>query len=312
MPSVKSIRKGVRKLQVASRVVREANDSGLTKEHLDTLIGLTDPFSGEAAKARYPDQGAGRTMTFQRRSTTTMASDAQGEACLAFNPKSNNIMLGGNVTGTSVGWGSVWLLDTPTDLLSANAYQYRPTSFGIEILCMLSATNCSGYLVVAKAGPPAPNGTTTMDPVNFTSWEGHAVRNGGEYHVTSHPRSGNAYAMKLFADYDGAADPADDTWESVYLYAAGLPASANCFIINIVANYEFTTKEDSSIGQLASPQPIYHPQMQIAVNEVQSTLPASHRNGKAAVSSLIKREGKKALIKHVLPFVARKAKQVLL
>jgi hypothetical protein len=284
--------------------------NSLGPEHESMLIGLTDPFSAEAARAQYPDQGSGRSLTFQQRIAFNLISDANGSAAFCFNPKPNfQILEYATFTGNTANWAATFDAggDGSTNLLNTYGKSYRPTSFGCRVANTLSATESSGYLIVAKGGIAAISGSTTSNPNNFTSFDQHPYTHGGEWHAVGCPKSSAAYDMKDRAAYDANNDPMDDSWETIYVYLYGAPASAGVGIVEFYFNYEYTPAEDSPIAQLAVPQPVLNIGMQTAINHVQNQHPASHAGPKHLVTAFIKREGKKALLKHVLPFVAKKA-----
>ncbi len=275
-----------------------------TSEHEDLLTGLADPFSPEAGSAQYPDQGAGRSLTYQQRTTFSVTTDANGCMVFAFNPKvSYNYLAQSSLAGSVVTWPANWSGNYMSDLVNSYGYSYRPTSFGIVISNILSATNCSGYLIIAKGGPPPLSSTTTLSPANFTSWNTYPLRQGAQWHATAHPRAANAYQFETLGLTQASSAAADDRWETVYIAIIGAPATTGAVVIDIYANMEYTVEEDGTIGALAKPQPVMSIPIQTAVNHVQSALDGDHHR----LRETIKRETKKALVKHVIPFVAKSA-----
>ncbi len=315
MPSkLKKAAKQVAKKAVKATIKRAPQlAQQLLPEHYEMLTALTDPFSSEAANARYPDQGAGKSLTSQVRINIPVATDATGVFAYAFNPKPNFFALpSASSSSKTITWGSVWTQNLGGALINTYGKSYRPTSYGIRIVNTLSATDSKGYIIIAKGGPPAVSGTTTFDMSNFGTYDMHANAHGGEYHVTGHPRSSNAYDFKDVPSF-GTTTAVDDTWETIYIAGFGLPNSSNgAIILEAYFNHEYSALEDATIAQLAVPQPIFDTGMMTAVNHVQSSHPPSHKGGRAVVSNFIKKEGKKALIKHVLPFAKHKAAALLL
>lgn len=282
--------------------------------HENVLVGLTDPFSPEAASARYPDTGAGRTLTFTQRMNVSVSSDANGTITFAVNPGASfpwvqQTSAAGNVTtwpATKNASGNF-----NSNLLNTYGQTFRPTSFGIRVLNTLSATTSSGYLIIAKGGVFTLGGTTTFSPNNFTSWETHPYTHGGEWHAVGLPRSAAAYDFVPVVTYNQNNSQSLESWETVYVACYGLPASASPMLLEVVLNYEYVALEDAPIAQLAAPQPVFDPQMQVAINAVQAAHPTSHKGARGIVSNFVRREAKKALVKHVIPFVAKKAAMAL-
>ncbi len=282
--------------------------------HEATLVGLTDPFSPEAANARYPDQGAGKTMSFQQRLAFSLTTDAGGAGAAMLTVKPNFLyLLSSSVSGNTVTWAGTYDAggDVTTNLVNTYGLSFRPTSFGARIANNLGATDSSGHIIIAKGSAVTgiPTGTTFI-PSNFNTWEVHPMVHGGEWHTVGAPRSASAYAMASVAGYTNTSDPLN-TWDSIYVYVTGTKASTAVLYLELVVNFEFITKEDAIIAQLAEPQPVYNAPMITAINEVQSNHLPSHKGGQSVVRSFLKREAKKALVKHVIPFVAKKATALL-
>jgi hypothetical protein len=312
MPKLK-LNKPVRRLARATRAPRSRNPGPPpnTSEHESTLTGLTDPFSAEAHDARYPDQGAGRTLTFTQKFATTITTDGAGAGAFACNPKVNfPFIKSTNIAGTVVTWPATWDAGGSIGGNLVNTYgrSYRPTSCGVRFSNLLSATTSSGYLVIAKGGiPPAVTGNTTISPQGFVGYDVHPIQHGGEWHTVSHPTSAKGYTMKDLTEFNTNTGLADDSWETIYLFVVGSAASTAMLYVELVINYEYTAQEDATIAQMAAPQPVLDIHMQTAVNHVQSQHPTSHKGAESVIKGFIKREGKKALLKHVIPFVAKKA-----
>ncbi len=280
-------------------------------DHESTLIGLTDPFSPEATNARYPDSGAGRTLTFTQKYAVQMSTDVNGNTADVFRPTNNyNVLVKSSIAGTVVTWPAAFII-TNTGLLNTYGIKYRPTSMGLRVVNTLSATDSSGYLVLAKGGPPPLTGTTTFDPANFTSYDILPLVHGGEWHMTCNPKSANAYD---FTDLSTSGTSGNDlaTWESLYVGLFGSKASASPLFVEVYINYEYVPVEDAPIAQMAAPQPVLNVQMQTAVNSVQANHPNHHVGPRSVVKNFIKKEARKALTKHVLPFVAKKGAALLI
>jgi len=304
----------LRRAQLASTRI-SSNPPDLT-HHANVLDGLSNPFSEFSSSARYPDAGSGRTLTTQQRYSFPMSSDVNGQCALVFSVKPNFPMIAAaSIAGAVATWPATYAasVNQTGDLINTYGSFYRPTSFGVKYTNTLSATNSQGSWVVAKAGSIALSGTTTFNPNYFSSYDVHPNAHGeeGHWHTTSHPRGANSYAMAKVTDWN-TNTVSDQTWESIYVYGTGLPTNSAVGVVEIIANFEYSTLEDAPISSLAVRQPTLDVGMQTAVNAVQSNIRGSHKGTTDKVRDVIKREGKKALLKHVLPFLTKKATQVLL
>jgi len=298
-------------VKIVKKVVKKevSNLTGINTDNLERVLSsLTDPFCGEAARARYPDQGAGRSLTSQFKYTVNVTTSTTGNFAYAFNPKPNFSGVSWNgaaIVGAAVTWATTYALgDASTDLINTYGLTYRPTSMGISVSNLLSATNSQGYIIAAKGGAPPLNSSTTFNPVNFTAWKVHPVTHGETFHIVAKPLSPESYAYGTVAA--GAANNYnDDSWETIFIAGFGLPNSTSSLLIEVIVNCEYTPKEDSPIATLAVDQPLMDVAMQTAVNHVQMQHPPTHK-GTNAVANFIKREGKKALSKHVIPYAKHK------
>lgn len=216
------------------------------------------------------------------------------------------------VTGTTATWNATKFGNWSTNLLNTYGRTARPITIGVRIVNTLSATDSSGYLVLAKGGRATLGGTTTYDPVNFTHYEVHPYTHGGEWLTTLRPLGGDAYQMIPKAGYDTDTSVSLASWEILYVGLFGSKASATPMLVELVSNFEYTPAEDAPIAALAAPQPVLNVPMQTAVNQVQSDNTFAHVGSRDSHKAKLKTIAKKALVKHVLPFAARKIKQAII
>ncbi len=222
-------------------------------------------------------------------------------------------LLSASVSGNTATWAGTYDAggNITSNLMNTYGNQFRPTSYGCRVANNLGATDSSGHVTIAKGAAVTgiPTGTTFI-PSNFNMWETHPMVHGGEWHSVGAPRSSTAYLMTPLAGYTNTADP-NNYWDAIYVYVTGTKASTAVLYLELWINYEFITSEDAIIAQLAEPQPVFNAPMITAINEVQSNHLPSHKGGQQVVRAFLKREAKKALLKHVLPFVAKKATAML-
>ncbi len=314
MPKMKKIPAQRKKKTSTARVSKLRRAVASTSSHEAVLVGLVDPFSPEATNARYPDQGAGKTMTFQQRLAFSLTTDSGGAGAAMMTSKPNfPYLLSASVSGNTATWAGTYAAggDVSSNLVNTYGLNFRPTSFGVRIANNLGATDSSGHVTIAKGSSVIgiPTGTTFI-PSNFNMWETHPMVHGGEWHAVGAPRNAGAYSMTPVAGYTNTADPTN-TWDAIFVYVTGTKASTDVLYLELWINFEFVTKEDAIISQLAEPQPVYSAPMITAINEVQANHQPSHKGGQQVIRGFLKREAKKALVKHVIPFVAKKATALL-
>ncbi len=305
-----------KKKKVAKRILRSVARTAfgaLDPVHQQTIIGLTDPFSAEATNARYPDQGAGRTLIQRAMGTLNPATNGSGALAFTYDANFNfPILTAATIAGTSATFSATRSVDWSSNLLNTYSVMARCLSGGIRIVNTLSATDSSGYLIIAKGGNPAVSGITTFDALNFTSFEVHPLTHGGEWHVTIQPKAADAYTLFQLGQFSTNTAISNPFWDTVYIGLFGSKGTSNPLLIEITSNFEYTPKEDAPISVLAQPQPVLDINMQTAVNQTQAMHNGIHVGRRDGHSRKLQSIAKKALVKHVLPFAAKKLKQQLL
>jgi len=289
-------------------------------DHEAALTGLTDPYSPEAAHARYPDAGAGSSLTQKSMlsfAATTGINTSAGACAFAFDANFNYpcVFSSTFVPSTSIAtWNATRYGDNGTNLLNTYGREARPISMGLRIVNLLSATASAGYIIIAKGGAASSSGTTTFSPGNFSHYEMHPIVHGGEWSVTLRPRGSSAYDFVTKTTYNTNTANSLASWETIYIafVGTGFTAATDVAMFESTHNFEYIPNEDSPVAVLAEPQPVLNIQMQTAVNAVQSESHHVHVGARTGHQSKIKAAAKKALVKHVLPFALKKAKQAIL
>lgn len=276
-------------------------------DHHDTLVGLLDPFSPQAAAAKIPDMGAGQTMTEQVRFSTPIVSEASGNAIFAFTPKLNNIML----TAAGANWPAAYSLQSSTSLVQVNGDRFRITSMGVRIVSLLSATASSGYLAVCTGTPPALSTVVNIAPDYYQEYALYSVGDNTDWHAVAKPTGEESVYWNPVIGSDGTTELPIDGWQSLIFIAQGLPASTTCFQAEVVINYEFTVSTTSSIAKLQTPQPVYNPQLLVARNEAHNGISHVVQGAQDKIAKHIKKEAAKAVVKHVIPFAKKKGLKLL-
>lgn len=276
--------------------------------HTERLCGLTDPFCDEAGKHQIPDQGAGHTFTEQIRYVDTLGSNTNGDCYYAVGAKANYPLL----PSSAGNYAANWTVSNAASLLTTAGSEYRVISYGVRLISQLAATNCSGTLAIGIGAPPSVNSAIQLSPDGYTHYEIHAIGSDSEWHIVGSPLTAEYLNLETVGfTATTTADPLS-TWNAIFINATGLPIStASCFRIEIVINVEFTFAPVSTLKKLARPQPVYNPSVMQQMNEVSRNHGHVIKGARDKVKAHLKREAKKAIVKHVLPMIAKKATALL-
>lgn len=290
------------------------NLSALSSKHHDDLCGITDPFCPHARGARVPDSGSGRTATEQIRFVQTMkgATDATS-AAMAVCPKTNFPFLRDNTSADA--WSSTFAANgNVTSLCNTSGREVRIVSAGVRIVSLLSATDSKGSLAIARTSVPQLVSTAVQTSPNYyTSYEIHPIGPSTEMHMIFHPTSNQSNDFNDLNDtgIQSSTDPYPPGWDTIVLRAEGVPKNVDIFRVEYVVNVEFTVKQGSAFQSITEPQPLYNPQMLVARNAVHNSVNHVMKGAADKAKSHLKQEAKKALTKHILPFLAKKGAALL-
>jgi hypothetical protein len=228
-----------------------------------SLLSLLDPFSKDAATAKYPSVGSTNSISEGYRGLIAIESDAAGRAFLGFGPAlisdvshyATAVWSAGtwNMSGTAYPGRSHTMLQTVLAVTAGGA-KGRVNSYGVRLFSTASMTDASGTLMIGIAS----DRVTTMAalpafaPRTFTQFEAHPWSHGCEYAVVANPCSDSAH------DY-GIADTtsADElpNYESIVLQWQGLPASKTVGYVEVYSNYEFTVG-NHALARIAAPSAV--------------------------------------------------------
>lgn len=278
---------------------------GSHHEHHKTLCGLTDPFCEHAKLAKVPDVGAGNTFTESVRWIATLTSDASGIVSAAFVPKVDFPMLE-DVSGA---WNTTYTnMTNPGTLINVNGKNCRVTTYGIRIVSLLSAVDAKGVLAIASGFEPVFSTPVLTSPDGYSTYDIHGIGASSEWHVVGKPTGSESTDWAAVASHNAGTEGAIPGWNALYLLGTGLPATTASFRVELVTNFEYTFSDTSAyLQKFTTPQPIYNPQMLVARNEVMNGMNAVIKGGSTVAKKHLEDHAKKALVKHVLPFLKKKA-----
>lgn len=282
------------------------------EEHLNLVAGLTDPFCETARGARIPDQGASRTVTECVQFMIPIITDAAGNGALAFqpNPKFPVMLATSYDSGTSAFTLGANFEEVTSN--TASAPRGRIVTYGIRIISLLSATNASGQIILAKTSQVLPGGDLIVNPQHYSEFEPFPLEHGGEWCAVAHPR-GSEYSD--WSDFKGTTSSApfgEDQLDCLVVMVLGSQNAQSVVSVELTMNTEFVVLDSSTMAQYARDQPVYSPQLQVAANHVQSNHSGLIKGAKAKLTKEFKSHAGKAVRKHILPFLEKKALQVLM
>jgi hypothetical protein len=273
--------------------------------HHNTLCGLTNPFCEEAKNAKLPDTGAGSSFTEAIRWVGGLTADSNGDLAAQFIPRMDAPLL---ISSDMINWnGNTNWLQATNSLANTYAEKIRVTTYGIRIISLLSAVDAKGSVALATGAQSDPVTPVRFSPDYYAKYDLHGISAASEWHMIGKPTSSAATDMvEVTSDlYDNSGTPIPG-WNNLFILCEGLPANTNCLRVEVVINFEYTIKTTTPLGKLQTPQPVFNPAMLTARNEVMNELHHVVKGGKASIEAHAKKEAKKALVKHVLPFLAKK------
>jgi hypothetical protein len=240
---------------------------------------LVNPFSDEARGVKCPDDDSSRSVAFQLKWRSDLASDGSGVAGVAYNPILSAMRnKAATLTAASIPtWGSDGRSSDFTAINSAFA-SYRIVSWGIRIIPLMAPTDQSGYIrIITTSERPSNNTPFVTDGGFFEEVEDFPVAN-SEVHWVAKP-VGNTYKEYVAVSSSAAS------WEYVVVSIHGAQPNAD-FIIEVVYNVEAQVKLESISGAIATPAADHAPRVLAAADHARNRVKNSHPSAPSLLSSL--------------------------
>jgi hypothetical protein len=252
-----------------------------TMEDVNHVCALADPFCPAAKGAKLPDSDNTPSIAMQIRDHGIINSDSNGRGALVVRPNPSAAFTTGNViTGTQVSsWNPDGQLSDYT-AIAAGASKYRLVSWGVRIFSELAPTNQSGAFRVITT--PTNNTGVAFTYASSFFEEVKMFPTATEPVYWTSKTVGNQY--REYIDLTSRAD-----WEQVSIIAYGLPAStANCFVVEVVYNFEIQPSLGQLTGSLATPAADHKPHvLQAAAHLVKKHAGAAvERHGPGILATL--------------------------
>lgn len=282
---------------------------GIPQGHHDDLCGLTNPFCDQAKHAKIPDIGAGTSFTEQVRYDATLNATATGECYACIAPKTNNVLLRNDGT-TPTNWKSTYDTSSANSLVQDYGGSTRIVTYGVRIVSLMSATDAKGSVALASGLAPTLGATVITNADGYSHYDLHSVGSSSEWHMIGKPTGSDSTDYVDAVNYNSTTEGAMPGWNSLFIIGEGLPQGA-VFRVEIVINYEFMFLSNSGLRKLQTDQPVFNPSMLSARNEVMTSARHVVKGAKSSLEAHVKTEAKKALTKHVLPWIAKRATTLL-
>lgn len=179
-------------------------------------------------------------------------------------------------------------------------------------MSLASATDSKGVIAVGRQTyAPLVSTTAQSSPSYYTEYDIHPIGPDTELTVVFKPVGSDVNDWHELAALSSDTDPTPANFDTVVFHVSSGPASTPVFRVEYVVNVEITLAPASAFQQLAEPQPIYNPQLLVARNEVYNNMDHIIKGAKDKAKAHLKQEAKKALTKHILPFLAKKGAALL-
>lgn len=253
-----------------------------TRELVEAVCGITDPFCPHSTGAKYPDASSVRTLPYTRRLRYTLASDASGFANLVISPQYAylpyaivNVAAGNTITS----WSNFGGASAITGVSG-----YRIVSSGFVVRHIVSPLNSAGMVYIRQYGSEtntfiAPLDTTTY---NSTAIANISVQDAKEIAVVLQRTSQmpqTFYAASTDTAFVGNSIPRG--FASATVAVAGAPASTPILEIEFVVNFELIFEDSSDLAQVATHPPPASALLTSAAAHVTSTMTPVVANGLA-------------------------------
>jgi hypothetical protein len=231
--------------------------SKIPKDLVERVCSLTDPFCKEAWNSKLPDHSNTRSMAYQLKYRTSVATDAAGNGA-------NLFLLGAlysNYVATGITAGVVSFTSSVGNSgLTISPETYRIVSAGIRVRSTASPLSSSG--MVRIRGFPSQTGTllTSIDSATFNCnfSEDIPLQDCKDVCVlfqrTNYPRAEEFTLPAATQVGTGVLQWVAPGWGPVLISLIGGPVSSTPVDLEVIINYELTFDDTSNL-QLAATAP---------------------------------------------------------
>lgn len=237
------------------------------KNHVNTVVGLTNPFSEQARGQKLPDDDSANSFTAQIRLYYTQTSNASSQGFVQVRPDPMNA----NLASFGVAAGALNTVATNTINPDAAAYinsaaEYRIVSFGVRVYNILPALTTQGTVRLITMNRSAQNGDVITS--NLFSEIQEFPLYGLDVHWVSKP-IGVEYKSYI-------NDVSNHSWQMMGVFLDGVPASTEVLRLEVVYNIEAIPRFGSIPASISTPGLPSNPQQLAAASAVHSKHKNSH------------------------------------
>ncbi len=258
------------------------------------VCSVTDPFCDHAKGGRWTDETNVPSLPYQVRAMLTVATDANGSACVAILP---DLVGGWSTTNTITGTTAAFTGDfTPLDGTIVPS-QYRLVSGGWKFISTVAPMYAQGEIAgIEFSGGHVDLTAVAINPFKVPARYSQPLADRKPVHYVYRPAGPDARKFQQYAAGPtpiNAGTSNDWTWSICSIY--GGPVSTTVGYIEMTFNFEFLFEENSAYNSFLSKPPGSNPLISTASSHVQSSRPPFISGSTDAVSNKLALLANKAL-----------------
>lgn len=291
----------------------------IPRQHMDTVIGIVNPFSPQAKGSKYPDESSAKTLPYQRHQRFTVSSSAGGNGGCVLLPNYNYefLVLPASVTSSQI------TLPTTVAAVSGqiDADSYRIVSWGIKISSICAPLTVAGMTHI--------RGFTAANGLNLVIVDGTTYNASFTTDVATHSVDGlvvigqvadmdSTMFLQTNADFQAGRTLTAPTqawvrngWNAVSVMFTGAPASTVILAIELVVNYELMFKDDDSLALLTTTSPAFDGHVHNAHKTIRSKMKNVFVKGTEALAKHAVEQAGSALANYLAPGSGRAASAMI-
>lgn len=257
------------------------------KAHVDTVIGIINPFSEQARGIKYPDESSTKTLPFQRHERLTLTTSNLGTCGAVALPNYAYTFM---IEGSTAANGNISLPELVTLYTSRiSCDSYRIVSWGIKVSNICAPLAASGMVSIrgwsATAGTAL--GVTSGTGYNSTFSEDIPLQDCKEVMIIGQVSDITSTTFvpqneDMAANQSASASPLAWTrngFNALSVALVGGPVSTPCVLIELIVNYELMFFDHDGVGILATRAPEYHQHVEGAHKHLKSKMKNVFKKG---------------------------------
>jgi hypothetical protein len=265
-----------------------------TKQLVQQVCSLTDPFCDHAIGARYFDSVGSKSLAYPQRYMFNMSTTVGGNASTLILPNYWNQWYNAATTLGGVPMTATYTSGVPAAPVITTVANYRIVSYGLRIKNIVAPLSSSGMVSIRGFSSQVGASYASLQPLSFNAdFVANIPLQDCKDVAIIGKRANNTSAF--YANPSTTWNPTNTPsqwvgpgWGAINIYVDGAPASTAVLAVELVVNFEIVIDDSDATAQIMTPPPPSNSVVDKATAVVTSTVKSVFVKGVEAATGYVK------------------------